>query len=179
MVSKAIIDKVLKSKGKKKKWGEDWTQAVCAIGKRTTNWATASWIKVHARTRLINSWLRNYKIKLFITKNYRIQWQKHVERLDPDRMPKQILSYAPRGCRSLGRPQKRWKETVTDPLGSNTRLHMMMMTKNCWVLTPNILDRKSGEGALSYCKTGAELDSYNRRHSLVWQLMLLIRKGVL
>jgi hypothetical protein len=45
---------------------------------------------------------------------------KHVERMDPDRLPKQILSYAPRGRRSLGRPKKHWKETITDPLGSNT-----------------------------------------------------------
>jgi hypothetical protein len=45
----------------------------------------------------------------------------------PDRMLKQILSYAPRGRRSLGGPKKRWKETVTDPLGSNTVLHMMTM----------------------------------------------------
>jgi hypothetical protein len=50
---------------------------------------------------------------------YRTQWKKHVGKIDPYRMPKQILSYAPRGRRSLGRPKKRWKETVTDPLGSN------------------------------------------------------------
>jgi hypothetical protein len=51
---------------------------------------------------------------------YRTQWKKHVERMDPERLPKQILSNALKGRRSLGRYKKRWKETVTDPLGSNT-----------------------------------------------------------
>jgi hypothetical protein len=46
--------------------------------------------------------------------------KKYVERMDPDKLHKQILSYAPSGRRSLGRPKKRWKETVTDPLGSST-----------------------------------------------------------
>jgi hypothetical protein len=61
---------------------------------------------------------------------YRTQSKKHVERMDPNRLPKHILSYAPRGRRSLGRLKKSWKETITDPLGSNTWLHMMMMNNN-------------------------------------------------
>jgi hypothetical protein len=52
--------------------------------------------------------------------NTELNGKKHVERMDPERLPKQILSYAPKGGRSLGRYKKRWKETVTDPLGSNT-----------------------------------------------------------
>ncbi|KAJ4439354.1 hypothetical protein ANN_07476 [Periplaneta americana] len=50
---------------------------------------------------------------------YRLQWKKHVERMDRTRWPKQILTYVPRGKRKLGRPRKRWHETVTDPVGSN------------------------------------------------------------
>ncbi|KAJ4428629.1 hypothetical protein ANN_24674 [Periplaneta americana] len=46
---------------------------------------------------------------------YRLQWKKHVERMDRSRWPKQILTYVPRGKRKLGRPRKRWHETVTDP----------------------------------------------------------------
>jgi hypothetical protein len=46
---------------------------------------------------------------------YRTQWKNHVERMDPERKPKQILSYAPSGRRS-GETQK---ETITDPLASN------------------------------------------------------------
>ncbi|KAJ4442157.1 hypothetical protein ANN_12023 [Periplaneta americana] len=51
---------------------------------------------------------------------YRLQWKKHVERMDRTRWPKQILTYVPGGKRKLGRPRKRWHETVTDPVGSNT-----------------------------------------------------------
>lgn len=51
---------------------------------------------------------------------YRLQWKQHVERMDRTRWPKQILTYVPRGKRKLGRPRKRWHETVTDPVGSNT-----------------------------------------------------------
>ncbi|KAJ4425680.1 hypothetical protein ANN_27876 [Periplaneta americana] len=51
---------------------------------------------------------------------YRHQWKKHAERMDRTRWPKQILTYVPRGKRKLGRPRKRWHETVTDPAGSNT-----------------------------------------------------------
>jgi hypothetical protein len=41
------------------------------------------------------------------------------------------------------------------------------ITKNCWVLTPNILARKSREGPLSYCKIRAELEGLNQWGSLV------------
>ncbi|KAJ4430121.1 hypothetical protein ANN_22331 [Periplaneta americana] len=51
---------------------------------------------------------------------YRLQWKKHVERMDRTRWLKQILTYVPRGKRKLGRPRKRWHETITDPVGSNT-----------------------------------------------------------
>ncbi|KAJ4449371.1 hypothetical protein ANN_00769 [Periplaneta americana] len=51
---------------------------------------------------------------------YRLQWKKHVERMNHIKWPRQILAYVPRGRRNLGRPRKRWHETITDPLGSNT-----------------------------------------------------------
>lgn len=44
---------------------------------------------------------------------YRAQWFQHVRRMDCSRIPKQILQYIPRGKRSIGRPYKRWLETVT------------------------------------------------------------------
>jgi hypothetical protein len=39
---------------------------------------------------------------------YRTQWgkKKHVERMDPDTMPKQILSYAPKRSQKSGETQK-------------------------------------------------------------------------
>ncbi|KAJ4429616.1 hypothetical protein ANN_21802 [Periplaneta americana] len=53
---------------------------------------------------------------------YRLQWKKHVERMDRTRWPKHILTYVPRGKRKLGRPRKRWHETVTDPEKIHKRL---------------------------------------------------------
>lgn len=35
-------------------------------------------------------------------------WKNHVNRMSPNRLPKQILSYNPTGTRSVGRPRKRW-----------------------------------------------------------------------
>ena len=47
---------------------------------------------------------------------YRNNWQQHLQRMDRTRIPRQILNYYPRGTRSLGRPLKRWHETVTGHL---------------------------------------------------------------
>jgi hypothetical protein len=38
---------------------------------------------------------------------YRKNWKDHV-----DRIPKMILKYHPKGKRNLGRPLKRWKDSV-------------------------------------------------------------------
>ncbi|KAJ4432319.1 hypothetical protein ANN_20938 [Periplaneta americana] len=42
-----------------------------------------------------------------IQRQYRLQWQTHVKRMDRSRWPRKILSYVPRGRRNLGRPRKR------------------------------------------------------------------------
>lgn len=39
---------------------------------------------------------------------YRSSWSQHVQRMNNDRIPKQIMEYKPKGRRSLGRPRKRW-----------------------------------------------------------------------
>ncbi|KAJ4446030.1 hypothetical protein ANN_12716 [Periplaneta americana] len=44
---------------------------------------------------------------------YRQNWRSHVIRIPRPRIPRQILNYHPVGKRSLGRPFKRWQETVT------------------------------------------------------------------
>jgi hypothetical protein len=46
------------------------------------------------------------------TYQYRKNWKEHVERMSSDRIPKMILKYQPRGKRNLGRPLKRWKDSV-------------------------------------------------------------------
>jgi hypothetical protein len=45
--------------------------------------------------------------------NYRANWKEHIERMDCSRIPNNLLNYRPHGKRSLGRPLKRWSETVT------------------------------------------------------------------
>jgi hypothetical protein len=62
--------------------------------------------------------LKNLKVEpvsKFI-KNYRDNWKNHIKRMDSSRIPNNLLNYRPRGKRSLGRPLKRWSETVTGHL---------------------------------------------------------------
>jgi hypothetical protein len=58
--------------------------------------------------------LKNLKVEpvyKFI-QNYRANW-KDTERTDSNRIPNKLLHCRPHGKRSLGRPLKRWSETVT------------------------------------------------------------------
>jgi hypothetical protein len=43
---------------------------------------------------------------------YRKHWKEHIERISCDRIPKIILKYQPRGKINLGRPLRRWKDSV-------------------------------------------------------------------
>jgi hypothetical protein len=43
---------------------------------------------------------------------YRKNWKEHVDRMSSDRIPKIIVKYQPKGKRNLGRPLKRWKDSV-------------------------------------------------------------------
>jgi hypothetical protein len=52
---------------------------------------------------------------------YRGEWKSHTELLTDTRWPKLITSYRPPGKRSLGRPLKRWSETVTDHQHQNVK----------------------------------------------------------
>jgi hypothetical protein len=47
------------------------------------------------------------------TDQYRNNWKQHVQRMDRSRIPRQVMKYRPKGKRSLGRPLKRRRETVT------------------------------------------------------------------
>ena len=40
---------------------------------------------------------------------YKINWREHIQRMDDDRLLKNILNYKPEGRRNIGRPQTRWK----------------------------------------------------------------------
>ena len=46
-------------------------------------------------------------------KDYQKNWQCHVERMAPDRLPRQAYFYQPFGKRDLGRPRKRWKDAIS------------------------------------------------------------------
>jgi hypothetical protein len=62
--------------------------------------------------------LKNVKLEpvsKFI-QNYRAIWKDHIERMDSNRITNTILNYRAHGKRCLGRPLKRWSETVTGHL---------------------------------------------------------------
>jgi hypothetical protein len=55
--------------------------------------------------------------------------------------------------------QAAWKCILVQGLwtyGEEVAKQSCVLQEKCWVLTPNILGRKSSEGPLSYCKIGAE-----------------------
>jgi hypothetical protein len=60
----------------------------------------------HNRNEDILTELQMSQITEFIYQ-YRKNWKEHV-----DRIPKMIIKYQPIGKRNLGRPLKRWKDSV-------------------------------------------------------------------
>jgi hypothetical protein len=66
----------------------------------------------HKRNQELLKKLEVEPISKFI-QNYRTNWKEHIERMDSGRIPNNLLNYRPHGKRSLGRPLKRWSETVT------------------------------------------------------------------
>jgi hypothetical protein len=48
---------------------------------------------------------------------YRNNWKQHLQRMDRSRVPQQMMTYRPKGKRSLERPLKRWSGTVTGHWG--------------------------------------------------------------
>jgi hypothetical protein len=47
----------------------------------------------------------------------RSNWKQYVQRMDRSRIPRQMMTYRPKGKRSFGKPLKRWRETVTGHWG--------------------------------------------------------------
>jgi hypothetical protein len=45
-------------------------------------------------------------------KQYQREWLQHVEGMDRDRIPKQVLKYRPKVKRNIGRLGKRWKDQL-------------------------------------------------------------------
>jgi hypothetical protein len=65
----------------------------------------------HKRNEDILTELQMSRITEFICQ-YRKNWKEHVDRMSSDRIPKMILKYQPEEKRNLGRPLKRWKDSV-------------------------------------------------------------------
>jgi hypothetical protein len=65
----------------------------------------------HKRNEDILTELQISEITEFIYQ-YKKNWKEHVDRMGSDRIPKMILKYQPKRKRNLGRPLKRWKESV-------------------------------------------------------------------
>jgi len=45
-------------------------------------------------------------------KQYQKKWLQHVQGMDTNRLPKQVLQYNPKGRRNIGRPRKRWRDQL-------------------------------------------------------------------
>jgi len=45
-------------------------------------------------------------------KQYQKKWLQHVQRMDTNRLPKQVLQYKLTGRRIIGRPRKRWRVQI-------------------------------------------------------------------
>ena len=43
---------------------------------------------------------------------YQKKWLQHVQRMDRNRLPRQVLKYRPEGRRNIGRPKKRWRDQL-------------------------------------------------------------------
>jgi hypothetical protein len=43
-------------------------------------------------------------------KQYQEKWLKHVQRMETNKIPKQVLQYKPKGRRNIERPRKRWRD---------------------------------------------------------------------
>jgi hypothetical protein len=65
----------------------------------------------HKRNEDILTELQISQITEFIYQ-YRKNWKERVDRTSCDRITKMILKYQPKGKRNLGRPLKRWKDSV-------------------------------------------------------------------
>jgi hypothetical protein len=65
----------------------------------------------HKSNEVILTELQMSQITEFIYQ-YRKNWKEQVDRMSSDRIPKIILKYQPKWKRNLGRPLKRWKDSV-------------------------------------------------------------------
>jgi hypothetical protein len=65
----------------------------------------------HKRNKVILTELQMSQITEFMYE-YRKNWKEHVDKMSSDSIPKMILKYQPKGKRNLGRPLKRWKDSV-------------------------------------------------------------------
>jgi hypothetical protein len=65
----------------------------------------------HKRNEEILTELQMSQLTEFIYQ-YRKNLKEHVDRMSSDTIPKMILKYQPKGKINLGRPLKRWKDSV-------------------------------------------------------------------
>jgi hypothetical protein len=65
----------------------------------------------HKRSEDILTELQISQITEFICQ-FMKNWKEHVDRISCDRIPEMILKYQPKGKTNLGRPLKRWKDSV-------------------------------------------------------------------
>jgi hypothetical protein len=66
-------------------------------------------LKDQIRNTVIRNELKIFSVNNRIQNN-RLNWIHHVARMEPERIPKQLMDYTPRVTRSIGRHKSRWKD---------------------------------------------------------------------
>jgi hypothetical protein len=65
-------------------------------------------LKDQIRNSLIRNELNIFNLNIII-QNSRLNCVHHIERMEAERIPKELMGYALRGTRSFGRPKLLWK----------------------------------------------------------------------
>ena len=63
-----------------------------------------------------------------------LKWYGHLLRMEDSRWPKKIYQWTPHSRRRIGRPQKSWKNQVTNFMGSRNMVEDMAEDRNLWDL---------------------------------------------
>jgi len=101
-------------------------------------------------------------------KGQRISWLGHLERMEEDRMPKNIFAQELEGTRQRGRPRKGWREAVERDL--------QVLGVRRW--RELVIDRKNGEVLFDRPKPTAGCSADGRRR-ISFSRITLPREGCL
>jgi hypothetical protein len=105
--------------------------------------------------------LGNWKIiQCQNTDQYTNNLKQHVHKMEQSRIPRQMMTYRPKGKRSLGRPLKRWRDTVTGHWGL-IRVRRRMKKKKL------LRDKTRKKWAFSKLRSNSNFSGRKGNHDMV------------